>query len=197
VHTRYRTVTQQVQDRLQKKNEGDYWIKICFVYYYDIVSNAKSKGYFHVGSESSSNSIVADINSITDLDSVELNLCYEHFTNPFGASPPNFDIDFSLKDRDDVTNYIFTRFKNIALLATYNTFKYKAVICELGKVLGLAQEEIDKLSKTSKQQKTFLNSAETFWNKALQQKNNRLATDYQQEIKKGATKKQQKSNSKK
>jgi DNA polymerase-3 subunit alpha len=49
----------------------------------------------------------------------------------------------------------------MALLVTYNTFKYKAVICELGKMLGLPKEEIDKLSKTSKQQKTFLNSAET------------------------------------
>jgi DNA polymerase-3 subunit alpha len=51
--------------------------------------------------------------------------------------------------------------KNSSLLATYNTFKYKAVIRELGKVFGLPKEEIDKLSKTSKQQKTFLNIAET------------------------------------
>jgi DNA polymerase-3 subunit alpha len=115
----------------------------------------KSKGYFHVGSESSSNSIIG----ITDVDPVELDLYFESFIKPLKASPPDFD--FYWKDRNDVTNYIFTRFKNTALLVTYNTFKYKAVISELGKVFGLPKEEIDKLSKTSKQQKTFLNSAET------------------------------------
>src|SRR5690606_37796427 len=69
------------------------------------------------------------------------------FINPFRASPPDFDIDFSWKEREDVTNYIFKRFKNTALLATYNTFKFKAVVRELGKVFGLPKEEIDKLSK--------------------------------------------------
>jgi DNA polymerase-3 subunit alpha len=46
-----------------------------------------------------------------------------------------------------MTHYIFKRFKNTALLATYNTFKYRAVVRELGKVFGLPKEEIDKLSK--------------------------------------------------
>src|SRR5690606_2989179 len=49
--------------------------------------------------------------------------------------------------RDDVTAYIFRRFPHTALLATYNTFKYRAVVRELGKVFGLPKEEIDKLNK--------------------------------------------------
>ncbi|MCL4154796.1 UNVERIFIED_CONTAM: hypothetical protein GTU68_041179, partial [Idotea baltica] len=108
---------------------------------------AKSKGYFHVGRGSGANSIVAYIIGITDVDPIELDLYFERFINPFRASPPDFDIDFSWKDRDDVTQYIFKRFENTALLATYNTFKYKAVVRELGKVFGLPKEEIDKLSK--------------------------------------------------
>jgi DNA polymerase-3 subunit alpha len=111
----------------------------------------KSKGYFHVGNESSSNSIVPYIISITDINFVEFDLYFERLINPLKASPPDFD--FYWKDRDDVTNCVFKRFKNTALLVTYNTFKYKAVIRQLGKVFGLPKEEIDKLSKTSKQQK--------------------------------------------
>lgn len=118
-----------------------------FLINYDIVSYAKSNGYFHVGRGSGANSIVAYIIGITDVDPIELDLYFERFINPFRASPPDFDIDFSWKDRDDVTAYIFKRFPHTALLATYNKFKYRAVVRELGKVFGLPKEEIDKLSK--------------------------------------------------
>ena len=118
-----------------------------FLINHDIVSYAKRKGYFHVGRGSGANSIVAYIIGITDVDPIELDLYFERFINPFRASPPDFDIDFSWKDRDDVTAYIFKRFPHTALLATYNTFKYRAVVRELGKVFGLPKEEIDKLSK--------------------------------------------------
>ena len=125
--------------------------KINFVSYflinYDIVSYANSKGYLNVGRGSGANSIVAYIIGITDLDPIELDLYFERFINPYRVSPPDFDIDFSWKDREDVTAYIFKRFKNTALLATYNTFKYRAVIRELGKVFGLPKETIDKLCK--------------------------------------------------
>src|SRR5690606_19886630 len=60
-------------------------------------------------------------------------------------SPPDFDIDFSWKERNDITEYIFKRFKNVALLAVYNTFKFRAVVRELGKVFGMPKEEIDKI----------------------------------------------------
>jgi len=96
---------------------------------------------------------VAYIIGITDVDPIELDLYFERFINPFRASPPDFDIDFSWKDRNTVTQYIFNRFDNVALLATYNTFKYRAIVRELGKVFGLPKEEIDKLSKGGPQNK--------------------------------------------
>ncbi len=114
---------------------------------YDIINYAKKNNFFHVGRGSGANSIVAYIIGITDVDPIELDLYFERFINPFRASPPDFDIDFSWKDRNTVTQYIFDRFDNVALLATYNTFKYRAVVRELGKVFGLPKEEIDKLSK--------------------------------------------------
>ncbi|MEM8893483.1 MAG: DNA polymerase III subunit alpha, partial [Bacteroidota bacterium] len=59
---------------------------------------------------------------------------------------PDFDIDFASRDRNVITKYIFDRFPNTALLATYSTFQYRAVVRELGKVFGLPAHEIDKLS---------------------------------------------------
>lgn len=146
---RYSKVTKQVKDRL--KTELQTIKSMDFVSYFlinhDIVSYSKSQGYIHVGRGSGANSIVAYVIGITDVDPIELDLYFERFINPYRSSPPDFDIDFSWKERDDVTQYIFKRFKHTALLATYNTFKKRAVIRELGKVFGLPKEEIDKLSE--------------------------------------------------
>ena len=145
---RYPKRTSTIEKRLQK--ELDTIKSMNFVAFFlinhDIVQYAKSQGYFYVGRGSGANSIVAYVIGITDVDPIELDLYFERFINPYRASPPDFDIDFSWKDREDVTAYIFKRFPNTALLATYNTFKYRAVVRELGKVFGLPKETIDKLS---------------------------------------------------
>lgn len=149
LNKRYSNANDKVLHRLatELKTIKDLDFVSFFLINHDIVSYAKRKGYFHVGRGSGANSIVAYIIGITDVDPIELDLYFERFINPFRASPPDFDIDFSWKDRDDVTAYIFKRFPHTALLATYNTFKYRAVVRELGKVFGLPKEEIDKLSK--------------------------------------------------
>ena len=149
LHKRYPIPTEKVHARLQKELKVIIELKFVsfFLINYDIINYAKKNNFFHVGRGSGANSIVAYILGITDVDPIELDLYFERFINPFRASPPDFDIDFSWKDRNTVTQYIFDRFDNVALLATYNTFKYRAVVRELGKVFGLPKEEIDKLSK--------------------------------------------------
>ena len=123
--------------------------KMGFVSYFlinwDIVSYAHKKGYFYVGRGSGANSIVAYLLRITDVDPIELDLYFERFINLYRVNPPDFDIDFSWKDREDVTQYIFNRFEHVALLGTYVTFKWRGVVRELGKVFGLPKEEIDLL----------------------------------------------------
>jgi DNA polymerase-3 subunit alpha len=110
----------------------------------------KANDMFSLVAKVVQNSIVPYNISITDVNFVEFDLYFERLINPLKVSPPYFDIDFSSEDRNNATNYVFKRFKNKALLATYNTFKYNSVIRELGKVFGLPKEEIDKLSKISK-----------------------------------------------
>ncbi|MFY0627053.1 MAG: DNA polymerase III subunit alpha [Reichenbachiella sp.] len=145
---RYPNPTNEILKRIDK--ELDIIIQKGFVSYFlinwDIVSYARSKGYFYVGRGSGANSVVAYLLRITDVDPIELDLYFERFINLHRQNPPDFDIDFSWTDRDDVTNYIFERFQNVSLLAVYNTFQYKAVVRELGKVFGLPKNEIDILS---------------------------------------------------
>ena len=117
-----------------------------FLVNWDITSYARGRGYFHVGRGSGANSLVAYLLRITDVDPVELDLYFERFLNLYRSSPPDFDIDFSWTDRDDVTRYIFERFEHVALVGAYSTFQYRAVVRELGKVFGLPKFEIDKLA---------------------------------------------------
>lgn len=145
---RYPDANDQVINRLNKelklikeKNFVSY-----FLINWDIINYARSKDYFYVGRGSGANSIVAYLLRITDVDPLELDLYFERFINLFRQNPPDFDVDFSWKDRDDMTRYIFSRFRNVSLLGAFNTFQYSAVVRELGKVFGLPKSEIDMLS---------------------------------------------------
>lgn len=145
-------ITPEIQSRLQKELEMIKMMDFVpfFLVNWDIIDYAKRMGYYHVGRGSGANSIVAYLLGITDVDPIHLDLYFERFMNLYRTSPPDFDIDFSWRDREDVTRYIFERFGGdgqVALLATYNTFKHSAAVRELGKVFGLPKHEIDKLSK--------------------------------------------------
>ncbi len=118
-----------------------------FLITWDIVRYARSAGFYHVGRGSGANSIVAFCLGITDVDPVELDLYFERFINPYRVTPPDFDLDFSWQERDEVLDYIFKRYgrAHTALLATYATFRRRAAVRELGKAFGLPGEEIEVL----------------------------------------------------
>ena len=119
-----------------------------FLITWDMIRYAQSRGFYHVGRGSGANSLVAYFLRITDVDPIELDLYFERFLNPARTSPPDFDIDFSWKDRDEVIDYMFKRYgkKHVTLLGMYATFQYNAIIRELGKVFGLPKSEIDQLA---------------------------------------------------
>lgn len=144
---RYGEGHEKATERVRRELQVIHRLGFCayFLITWDIVRYGQSAGYFHVGRGSGANSIVAFCLYITDVDPLELDLYFERFINPHRSSPPDFDIDFSWSDRDDVTEYIFDRYgrDHTALLATYNTFKGKSIIRELGKVFGLPKADID------------------------------------------------------
>lgn len=119
-----------------------------FLITWDIIRYSMSRGFYHVGRGSGANSIVAYCLRITDVDPIELDLYFERFINPRRTSPPDFDIDYSWKDRDEVLEYIFKRYgrEHTALIGTISTFHGRSILRELGKVYGLPKEEIDELA---------------------------------------------------
>ncbi|MCB0505356.1 MAG: DNA polymerase III subunit alpha [Cyclobacteriaceae bacterium] len=154
---RYPDPTDIIYNRIEKElsiiRQKDF--VSYFLINWDIISYARHKNYFYVGRGSGANSIVAYLLRITDVDPIELDLYFERFINLYRQNPPDFDMDFSWRDRDDVINYIFQRFDNVVLQGTYNTFQTKSVVRELGKVFGLPKHEIDAVTRGKKTTKSY------------------------------------------
>jgi len=149
---RYADPSNEVLQRIEKELGviGDLNFASYFLINWDITRYARNKGYYYVGRGSGANSIVAYLLRITDVDPIELDLYFERFINIHRNNAPDFDIDFSWTDRDDITRYMFETFgqERVALVGAYNTFQNDAVVRELGKVFGLPPAEIDRLQAT-------------------------------------------------
>lgn len=146
---RYPIPTIESDARLEKELETikELDFTAYFLINSDIVKYARSENFFYVGRGSGANSMVAYCLYITNVDPIDLDLYFERFINKHRKTPPDFDIDFSWNDRDKIISYIFQKYKkeHTSILATYNTFKYKSAIREIGKVFGLPKQEINTL----------------------------------------------------
>jgi len=149
LYYRYKKPGERIFKRIEKELSiiKDKSFVSYFLINWKILKYARSKGYFYVGRGSGANSIIAYLLRITDVDPVELDLYFERFINLFRTNPPDFDLDFSWRDREDITQFIFSQFKHTALIAVYNTFKFRASVRELGKVFGLPKAEMDLLTR--------------------------------------------------
>jgi len=119
-----------------------------FLIAWDLVREAASRGFYHVGRGSGANSVVAYCLRITEVDPIGLNLFFERFLNPERTSPPDFDLDFSWLERDEMIEYVFQKHGagHVALMGNYTTFKARAVVREFAKVFGLPEAEIAGIS---------------------------------------------------
>jgi len=100
------------------------------------------------GRGSGAGSLVAYCLDITDLDPIEFDLIFERFLNPDRISMPDFDIDFCEEKRDQVFEYLKTKYKNgVAHIITFGKLKARMVLRDVGRVLGLSYGHVDKICK--------------------------------------------------
>jgi len=146
---RYNAVDPVIRERFDRELRIIKQKKFCSYYLiaYDLIRYADENGFDHVGRGSGANSMVAYCLGITNVDPIELDLYFERFLNSERTSPPDFDIDFSWKDRDAIYDYLFAKYgqEHTCLLGTHVTYQGRSIIRELGKVFGLPKEEIDNL----------------------------------------------------
>ena len=101
------------------------------------------------GRGSGAGSLVAWVLTITDLDPIKFGLIFERFLNPERVSMPDFDIDFCMEKRDEVIKYVQTRYNknNVAQIITFGSFQARAALRDVGRVLQIPYDQVDKLCK--------------------------------------------------
>lgn len=101
------------------------------------------------GRGSGAGSLVAYSLKITDLDPLKFGLLFERFLNPERVSMPDFDIDFCMEGRDRVIDYVAEKYgrQSVSQIITFGTMAAKAVIRDVGRVLGYGYGFVDTIAK--------------------------------------------------
>ena len=101
------------------------------------------------GRGSGAGSLVAYAMLITDLDPLEFDLLFERFLNPERVSLPDFDVDFCMEGRDRVIDYVAQHYgrDRVSQIITYGSMAAKAVVRDVGRVLGLSYGFVDRIAK--------------------------------------------------
>jgi len=149
---------------LKEFGEGRYWERLetemkivekmgfpgYFLITWDFVRHARDEGIpVGPGRGSAAGSLVAYALRITDIDPLEYDLLFERFLNPERISMPDIDIDFCMRRRGEVIQYVSEKYgrDHVAQIITFGTLAAKAAIRDVGRVLGLPYGKVDRIAK--------------------------------------------------
>jgi len=148
---RYNPVSEKAKKRLEMELSviSQMGFSNYFLIVWDIVNEARRRGMVTIGRGSAANSLVAYCLSLTQVDPLKHNLYFERFLNKARSSPPDFDIDFSWKERDEIIKYIFEKYgyERVAMISTTVTFRARSAFREVAKAFGFTNQEISKFSR--------------------------------------------------
>jgi DNA polymerase III subunit alpha len=116
----------------------------------DFIVWAKERGIpVGPGRGSAAGSLVAYVLGITDVDPLRFDLLFERFLNPDRVSMPDIDVDFCYERRGEVIEYVRDKYgkDSVGQIITFGTMKSRAVVRDVGRVLGLEPAETDRLAK--------------------------------------------------
>ena len=118
----------------------------------DIVRTARGLGILCQGRGSAANSAVCYCLGITSVDPTRIDLLFERFISAERNEPPDIDVDFEHERREEVVQYIYRKYgrERAGLTATVITYRTRSALRDVGKVMGLSKDVIDRLlSQTS------------------------------------------------
>ncbi len=149
---RYENITDEIKARVEY--ELGIIIKMGFADYFlivwDYINWSRLNGIpVGPGRGSGVGSIVAYSIGITDVDPLRYDLIFERFLNPDRVSMPDFDVDFCTKRRIETIEYVRKKYhpENVAQIVTFGTLASRAVIKDVGRVMGVPYSETDKVAK--------------------------------------------------
>ncbi|WP_374307758.1 error-prone DNA polymerase [Dongia sp.] len=116
----------------------------------DIVREARRLGILHQGRGSAANSIVCYCLDITAIDPIKHDLLFERFISTARNEPPDIDVDFEHERREEIIQYIYEKYgrHRAGLTATIICYRSRGALRDVGRVMGLSEDVISRLSKT-------------------------------------------------
>lgn len=129
-----------------------------FLIVYDFILYSKKNGiYIGPGRGSAGGSLVSYSLGITEIDPIKYNLIFERFLNPSRVTLPDIDIDVEYIKREEVINYIINKYgvDHVCNIITFNTYSPKQSIIDIGKVLDINVNELNRICKYIKVNDTF------------------------------------------
>ncbi len=149
---RYSVITREIMDRLE--HELSVINKMGYAGYFlivqDFINEARKMGVrVGPGRGSAAGSIVSYAVGITDVDPLQYGLLFERFLNPDRVSMPDIDVDFADDKRDKVIEYVRNKYgaESVAQIITFGTLSSRAVLKDVGRVLGIPLSTIDPITK--------------------------------------------------
>lgn len=120
-----------------------------FLTCYDIVQFARSKGILCQGRGAAANSAVCYALGITAVDPSRIDLLFARFISKERQEPPDIDIDFEHERREEVIQYIYTKYgrDRAGLVSEVITYRHRSAVRDIGKALGLSENKVDVLAK--------------------------------------------------
>jgi len=120
-----------------------------FLTVYDLVQFARSRGILCQGRGSAANSAVCYCLGITEVDPARMEMLFERFISRERGEPPDIDVDFEHQRREEVIQYIYRKYGRgrAALAATLITYRPKSAVRDVGKAMGMAPDQVDRLAR--------------------------------------------------
>ncbi len=152
LRSRYKEITNEIKQRVEHElsiiKESGY--TSYFLIAWDFVHYAKQKKIsVGPGRGSAPASVASYALGITDIDPLKYNLIFERFLNPERVSLPDIDIDFCYERRGEVINYVTEKYSkdNVAQIITFGTMQARAVLRDVGRVMGMPYGDVDRIAK--------------------------------------------------
>lgn len=129
---------------IEKLDYGGYFLTM-----WEIVAYCREQGILCQGRGSAANSAVCYCLGITAIDPVRMDLLFERFLSEERAEPPDIDLDIANARREEVIQYVYTKYgrEHAAMVANIIRYRSRSAIREVGKALGIAQTSLDRLAK--------------------------------------------------
>ena len=150
--TRFTVLPAEIKERMEHelKTIKDMGFVSYFLIVWDFINYAKEHGIpVGPGRGSAAGSIVSYLLGITDINPLKYGLLFERFLNPERIGLPDIDIDFCYERRQEVIDYVTKKYgqENVAQIITFGTMAARAVVRDVGRVMGISYADVDRIAK--------------------------------------------------